>query len=93
MAKNKNEEIEKLYRQCGKISHQELFRSIEKLHIDKDSNIVARLLARQMAFEYLKQAKLVKIPASIPNVTPNNTIPSIISPYLVTFSIDPVLIP
>lgn len=48
----------KLYPQCGRISHQELFRSLEKLHIDKDNTIVARILARQMAFEYLIKGRI-----------------------------------
>lgn len=58
MAENEIKEIEKLYRQYGNISHQELFRSLEKLHKDKDSDIVIKILAIHMAFEYLKEGKI-----------------------------------
>lgn len=52
------DEIEDLYQQCGEISNQELFIRLEKLHKDKDSDIVIKILARHMAFEYLKEGKI-----------------------------------
>lgn len=62
MAENEIEELyqrcKELYQQCGKISNQELFIRLEKIHIGNDSTIVTRILARQMAFEYLKEGRI-----------------------------------
>ena len=58
MAKNINEEIKKLYRQCGKISDTDLVNQLKHLNLGIEyKDLVNKIIARQCVFNSIQNKK------------------------------------